>query len=141
MSTSRDQNLKQCLQSGVLADGVMSAASVIESKERGIAKTTPRSLYLHCFALQEKLPNWTNHAPTKIHKQGNHKSRGTNSASEIPRVGGWERKIIHNWVAEDSNCLAKRKLGRSLQADPCSIGKQSFWQQASQHRVIGQLSL
>ena len=115
MSTSRDQNLKQCLQSGVLADGIMNTVTVIEIQERGIAKTTPSSLYLLCFALQEKLSNWTNHAPTKIHQQGNHKSRGTNSASEIPGVGGWERKIIHNWVAEDSNCLAEREV-RSIQA-------------------------
>ena len=120
MSTSRDQNLKQCLQSGVLADGIMSAVSVIESKERGLAQTSPSSHYLRCCALQEKLPNWTNHAPTKIQKQGNHKSRGTNSASEIPRVGGWERKIIHNWVAEDSNCLAEREV-RSFQEAQAQI--------------------
>ena len=33
LSTSVDQHLKQCLQSGGLADGIMSAVLVIESKE------------------------------------------------------------------------------------------------------------
>ena len=43
-----------------------------------------RLLLSPLFALQEKTPNQTNHAPTKVHKQGNHKSRGTNGAPEIP---------------------------------------------------------
>ena len=72
-----------------------------------------RLLLSPLFALQEKTPNWTNHAPTKVHNQGNHKSRGTNGAPEIPGVGGWETKNV-NWVA-DSNCLAEREV-RSIQA-------------------------